>query len=341
MKPEYFEINKKVVLLKNKTINIVSSGTIQSRKGQYEIIVACASLINKGYDIKLKLLGYNDLAPEYVNKCTKFISENGLLGKIELVGFVENPEHYHNEADIYICASTYESLPGALLQAMASSNFVITSAAGGIGEIIKNGFNGLLLNSVTAREIEKSILKVINLRLDELSIVLSNAKETAHLLSSKEYIESDLLYTIYETLKATKTRDFGPNTIEDSCAPRYSPVKLTHVVKSPSLVNISGLKPSCRLPCRSKVKPNISAFSKLSFFIATGGKDSIGTLCLKIMSGDVPVRTVYKDFDRGLDNSLVSFNFEELVVKDSPNLSIIVESLEGNQTSNLWWEKSF
>lgn len=330
VKPAYFNIDRSNTCLGRDTINIISSGTIQERKGQYEIIVACAALIRRGYDIKLALLGYNNLVPDYVEKCEKFIADNKLSERIRLVGFVENPEHYHREADIYVCASSYESLPGALLQAMASNNFTITSTAGGIGEIIKNGFNGFILNSINSEEIEKAILKAIKLEPKDRCSILANAKETAFLLASTDYVESDLLYTIYETLKNSNSGASRLQGLKEVKSSYFGKQQIKSIKEAPSLINISGLLPSRRLPCEVKVRPNISTFSKLSIFIATGGMENdISELELKIMSSNFTIREVTKKITRQQDNSLISFEFESVKVKDSPNLNISLSSKEG------------
>lgn len=53
-----------------------------------------------------------------------------------------------NSADVFIMASEMEGVPNALLEAMACGKSVVSTGVGGIGELIKDGHNGLLIHKL-------------------------------------------------------------------------------------------------------------------------------------------------------------------------------------------------
>lgn len=63
-----------------------------------------------------------------------------ILGRIN---YLDMPDIYNN-SDIIIVPSLYEACPGVVLEAMSCGKIVVASDIGGIPEIIRDGFNGIL-----------------------------------------------------------------------------------------------------------------------------------------------------------------------------------------------------
>ena len=70
----------------------------------------------------------------------------GLGEKIIMPGLQENTIPFFNAMDIFMMSSSFEGLPIALLEAMSMECAIITTNAGGIKEVIRDGIDGLMVD---------------------------------------------------------------------------------------------------------------------------------------------------------------------------------------------------
>lgn len=68
----------------------------------------------------------------------------GLDERLHMPGLKTNVQPYFSAMDIYMMSSVFEGLPIALLEAMSCSCAVISTKAGGVGEVIEDDISGLL-----------------------------------------------------------------------------------------------------------------------------------------------------------------------------------------------------
>jgi glycosyltransferase involved in cell wall biosynthesis len=86
------------------------------------------------------LVGDGILKPEI----EKVYNELQLQKKVILTGLQTDVKPYFNAMDIFMMSSSFEGLPIALLEAMSMKCAVVSTDAGGIKELIRNGKDGLL-----------------------------------------------------------------------------------------------------------------------------------------------------------------------------------------------------
>jgi glycosyltransferase involved in cell wall biosynthesis len=72
------------------------------------------------------------------------IAEAGLRQRVELPGFLEDPEPFWNGIDVFFLPSAFEALGTVFLDALARGIPVVATRAGGIPEIVRDGREGLL-----------------------------------------------------------------------------------------------------------------------------------------------------------------------------------------------------
>jgi glycosyltransferase involved in cell wall biosynthesis len=87
----------------------------------------------------------------------------GLVDRVHLTGFKENPWPYFRAFDLNVLASTKnEGIPQVLLQAMYAGCPAIGTWAGGIPDIIEDGVSGLLVEPGSSDALARAMATVIN-----------------------------------------------------------------------------------------------------------------------------------------------------------------------------------
>ncbi len=74
------------------------------------------------------------------------VSELGLNEKVKLPGLQTDTVSYFSTMDVFMMSSDFEGLPIALLEAMSMNCAIISTKAGGVVEVIRDGEDGLLCN---------------------------------------------------------------------------------------------------------------------------------------------------------------------------------------------------
>jgi glycosyltransferase involved in cell wall biosynthesis len=75
----------------------------------------------------------------------KMCRELNLSQQVQFVGFTESTELYYAAADLFVSASTLDSLPNALIEAQAAGLPIVAYATAGVPEIIDHARNGYLI----------------------------------------------------------------------------------------------------------------------------------------------------------------------------------------------------
>lgn len=88
------------------------------------------------------------------------VTDLGIKDKVNLVGNQENVETYLKNADIYISASNVEGVPLSVLEAMACGLPIISTKAGGVIDIVKDGENGILVEVGNKEELKNAIIRL-------------------------------------------------------------------------------------------------------------------------------------------------------------------------------------
>lgn len=203
-------------------IRIAIGGTFQPRKGQLRAVQAVANLRKKGYDVSLNMYGY--ALPEledYVKKIdetiknlelSNFIKRHGLVTMVELT----------KENDIILSASTDESLPQTVGEAMFRGLVPVVTLSGGIDELVVDGENGFICPSPSPIGLEDGIKRAI-LNQNEWQGMIESSKK---LLASKYSVAEttkDLLEFFYDACdyKRLSLDNVGFSISQENCGNKY------------------------------------------------------------------------------------------------------------------------
>jgi len=123
---------------------IVSVSTLEKRKGVDVLIKAVKLLHDEGLNIVLHVIGDGEEKESLIKMAETLLIKDNIL----FLGKVSNEEKIKRVlmADVYVLPSKVEGLPLALLEAMALGKAVIASKSGGILEVIRDKFNGILVD---------------------------------------------------------------------------------------------------------------------------------------------------------------------------------------------------
>ncbi len=143
--------------------NILFLGRLAEKKG-IKYLIEAIKLIDD--NIKVSIAGDGPLKKELED----FSKKNDLQNKIKFLGYVYGKEKINliKNCGIFVLPSIIteqgdrEGLPVSLLEAMAAGKAIIATNVGGIKEIIRNNYNGLLIEQKNSKEIASSINKLMN-----------------------------------------------------------------------------------------------------------------------------------------------------------------------------------
>ena len=122
---------------------IGTAGRLVEVKG-YDYFIKAAKLVcNECRNIKFIIVGSG---PLYGTLRTQ-IASAGISDRVILTGFRNDAKHIIKSLSVFVMPSLYEGISMALLEALALGKPVIATNVGGIPEMIKNGYNGILIEA--------------------------------------------------------------------------------------------------------------------------------------------------------------------------------------------------
>lgn len=170
---------------------LICTARLVPDKGQDTIIAACYKLKQEGIAFRLILVGtgpdeirLKDIIKNY--DLENYVEFKGALSRSELAELYKN-------VDLFILVSRFKETFGlAYLEAMLSGIPVIGSDLGAVPDIIKNNFNGFLINNndinQLSDDVKKALEKKIEFGLNAQCIAeeYSNIKMAEHHIAKRE-----------------------------------------------------------------------------------------------------------------------------------------------------------
>lgn len=177
---------------------IFYAGTISDTKGVGDLVDACVMLRKNGLDIILKLAGKGGSFQKELSEKAKSFGWTW----IEFLGKLSREEVFSNycEADVCCFPSWWENMPMVVLESMALGATVVSTDAGGTGEIITDGVNGFLCERRNAGILSETLRKALELSKDRRDEIGENARHTIKERFSIEKISDEMLEYFHEVI---------------------------------------------------------------------------------------------------------------------------------------------
>lgn len=170
----------------NDKIRLLFVGRIMKEKGVLELITACKSLISKGFNFNLRLVGSVEESFDFSN-----------LGEwFEFLGYKDSVMDEYISCNALILPSYHEGLPNVVLEAGAIGRPSLVSDIPGCNDVIEDGYNGLLFKAKDAESLENIIndfLKMSPIRREQMGI---NARKKVEQVYDRQVVNSQYLNII-------------------------------------------------------------------------------------------------------------------------------------------------
>jgi glycosyltransferase involved in cell wall biosynthesis len=136
-------------------LRIITVGRLHPSKGHDDLLRATAKLVKDGRNVTLRVLGDGPQRRDL----ERLAQELGLAHEVSFAGSVSEEEIIREmgNADVFVLASHAEPLGVVYMEAMAMEVATIGTAAGGVGEIITDGVDGLLVEPRNVKALAAAI----------------------------------------------------------------------------------------------------------------------------------------------------------------------------------------
>lgn len=139
-------------------LKLINVGRHEFQKGQIYLLEVVKMLVQKGYNIKLDILGREGGETENIKI---FLKENNLQSYVNLVGYTFNVYDYLLDSDIFLFPSIYEGLGGALIEAQSTGLPIICNDIEVFKEVVNREVNARMINVYDTFEFFNSIVYFI------------------------------------------------------------------------------------------------------------------------------------------------------------------------------------
>jgi glycosyltransferase involved in cell wall biosynthesis len=116
-------------------------GRLQAVKGHQVFLESARRVLLKKPDARFWVVGEGELRGEL----EAVTSRLGLAGAVSFLGYRNDIPNVMASSDVIACASSYESGPRCVLEALSLGRPVVATSVGGIPEIISDGETGMLV----------------------------------------------------------------------------------------------------------------------------------------------------------------------------------------------------
>jgi glycosyltransferase involved in cell wall biosynthesis len=142
---------------KNRDIQILAVGSLMKFKGFFFLLEAMKEIVKKIPEAKLLIVGRG---PEE-RRLKTFCEENSLTDNVYFKDWTSTEElnKLYSACGVFVHAPEYEAFGMVVLEAMACGAAVVTSAAGGIPEVV--GDAGIVLEDSNANNIASAVLNLL------------------------------------------------------------------------------------------------------------------------------------------------------------------------------------
>ncbi len=169
-------------------------GRLDKQKGHLFFLESIKEILNNNQGIKVMIVGEGSLS----GQIESYIRENDLRKQVIMTGFEKDCEAYMEISDLICVPSLWEAFGLVIIEGMIKKKIILASNVGGITEIVKDGYNGFLFESLNRESFVAKINFIYN-HCKEMNSLKENALNTVRekfdvMKSSELYYQAYLKY---------------------------------------------------------------------------------------------------------------------------------------------------
>lgn len=141
---------------KNKKFVVGNIGRLSEQKGMEFFLRAIPEIVSKEENIRFVVVGDGELKNDL-----KTLTKNlNIEEYVTFLGYRKDVLNVIDSLDLVVLSSLWEGLPLTPIETFMQGKTIVATDVDGTGEIVKNGFNGVLINSKSDKEIANAVIKV-------------------------------------------------------------------------------------------------------------------------------------------------------------------------------------
>ena len=160
------------------SIKYVWTARLHPSKGQDILLRAFKIVHIEIPNSKLYIVGKYNSEDQYYQELKQYVNDNELSDSVIFTGFDDNPYKWVANADCYVMPSRKEGLPNSLIDAMYLGKPVVaTTCIPVVSRIVKDGYNGILVNPDDVEAMAEAMQKAIHLKDFKMTYIPANQED--------------------------------------------------------------------------------------------------------------------------------------------------------------------
>ena len=142
---------------KDKPLVLGYIGRIAETKGMEYLLQACVQLKRRGVPFIMRLAGAEEVKDYFLPLFDSYLGARFVYSGV-VSG--EGKNGFLRSLDVFVLPSFFEGLPMSLLECMSYGAVPVTTEVGSIGEVVKNGENGLIIKDHNVDSIVEAVTQL-------------------------------------------------------------------------------------------------------------------------------------------------------------------------------------
>ncbi|WP_284037837.1 MULTISPECIES: glycosyltransferase family 4 protein [Neobacillus] len=138
------------------SVVITCVSRLRPRKGHKYLFEALALLKKKLGNVEVRIVGDGEMREELEKQVQEL-----QLANVRFLGKRTDIPALLSESDIFVLPTTSDTLPISVIEAMFAKQAIITTDCGGIPEIIRDDYSGLIAEPANSKQLAKKLLRLV------------------------------------------------------------------------------------------------------------------------------------------------------------------------------------